>query len=607
MPKFRLCDRRATVHLLSNREIALNTETCDPILGKLLHERYQILEFLSGGAFGTIYLAQDISKPHHPQCVVKQLKVVSKEPNNLQIVRRRFAYEAIALKKLGKHDQIPQLLSCFEDNQEFYLAQELILGNTLSEELTDNQQYKWDETQVIQLLEELLQILEFVHSQGIIHCDIKPNNIIRRSCDQRFCLIDFGAVQPLHPPTPYRRMNVPVSTRLLGYISPEQLMGQTYPSSDIYALGMIAIQALTKSELRKLPVNLNSGELIWQHQESISDSLKNVLNQMVRYNFQDRYQSAKEVLQALREYNLVKTMTIVSSNESNQTTPPQLTGSNPDFFRRVGVSMLALNSVMSAFGSYALLHISQTDTATDNLIDAIADHYAEDLENAIALAQSISSPETQASTVEWQNNRKTANHQFQVIETAFKENRWIDVLTEAKKIPSTASLQQKIQPMVQQAQLKVDTAVNPLLQKAYKQASVKDFTGAIRYIKQIPPQAKIYPEVQAKIAEYQQKQQFRATHLLQQAYKLAANNDFSGALTYLKQIPKGTRVYPNVQTKIAEYNKKQQLIAKVNKSKQLTTASNKKPLKNGVMTRIQSVSWGQGLQEMSSITQAKSR
>ena len=507
--------------------MALNTQTCDPILGTLLHERYQIMEFLNGGAFGTIYLAQDISKPHHPQCVVKQLKLVSKEPNSLQIVRRRFAYEAIALKKLGKHDQIPQLLGCFEDNQQFYLAQELIAGNTLSDELTDNQQYKWDETQVIQLLEELLQILEFVHSQGIIHCDIKPNNIIRRNSDKRLCLIDFGAVQPLHPPTPYRRMNVPVSTRLLGYISPEQLMGQTYPCSDIYALGMIAIQALTKLELRKLPVDLNSGELIWQYQESISEPLFAVLNQMVRYNFQDRYQSAKEVLQALREYNLVKTMTIVSSNEPDQTTPLQLTGSTtPDFFRRVGVSMLALNGVMSAFGSYALLHISQTDTATDNLIDAIADHYAGDLEKAIALAQSIISPEKQASTVEWQDKGKTTNPQFQVVEKAFKENRWIDVITEAKKIPPTASLQQKIQPMVQQAQLKIDTAVTPLLQLAYAQASVKDFTGAIRSIKQIPPQAKIYPEVQAKIAEYQQQQQFRATHLLQQAYKLAANKDF---------------------------------------------------------------------------------
>ncbi|HEY9693535.1 MAG TPA: protein kinase [Oculatellaceae cyanobacterium] len=578
-------------------------------MGKLLHERYQIIEVLSGGAFGTIYLAQDTSQPHHPKCVVKQLKLVSKEPNNLQIVRRRFAYEAIALKKLGNHDQIPQLLGCFEENQEFYLAQELIAGNTLSEELSDNQQYKsWDETQVIQLLEELLQILDFVHSQGIIHCDIKPNNIIRRSSDQRLCLIDFGTVQPLHPPAPYRQKNVPVSMRLLGYISPEQLMGQTYPCSDIYALGMIAIQALTKLELRKLPVDLNSGELIWQYQESISDPLKTVLNQMVRYNFQDRYQSAREVLQALREHSLVKTMTIVSSNESEQINPLQLTGSNsPDLFRRVGFSVLALNSVMSAFGSYALLHISQTDTEVDFFINDLAEHYAGDLEKAIALAQSIISPETQASTVEWQHNGKNTNPQFQVIEKAFKENRWIDVLTEAKKIPHTASLHQKIQPMVQQAQLKVDTAVNPLLQKAYKQASVKDFTGAIRYIKQIPPQAKIYPEVQAKIAEYQQKQQLRATHLLQQAYKLAANNDFLGALKYLKQIPKGTRVYPSVQTKIAEYNKKQQLIAKVNKSKQLTTTSNKKPLKNGVMTRIQSVNWGQGLQEMSSITQAKSR
>ena len=80
----------------------------------------------------------------------------------------------------------------------FILVQEFIEGHTLSEELIPGQ--RWSESQVIQLLQEVLGILEFVHHQGVIHRDIKPDNIIRRSSDHKLVLVDFGAVKQLRSP-----------------------------------------------------------------------------------------------------------------------------------------------------------------------------------------------------------------------------------------------------------------------------------------------------------------------------------------------------------------------------------------------------------------------
>ncbi|MFN7656654.1 MAG: protein kinase domain-containing protein, partial [Dolichospermum sp.] len=162
------------------------------MLGNTLVGRYQITNYLEGGGFGETYVANDTHLPGLPQCVVKKLKPQSSDIATLEIARRLFDTEAQVLYKLGTHDRIPQLLAYFEENAEFYLVQELIVGNNLSQELSSGKIFT--ENQVISLVQEILEILDFVHQQKVIHRDVNPRNILRRQQDGKLILIDFGAV-----------------------------------------------------------------------------------------------------------------------------------------------------------------------------------------------------------------------------------------------------------------------------------------------------------------------------------------------------------------------------------------------------------------------------
>ncbi|MDF5722224.1 MAG: protein kinase [Rhizonema sp. PD37] len=280
------------------------------MIGKLLDYRYQVIKVLATGGFGQTYIAQDTKRPGNPICVVKHLKPANSEQKVFDTAKRLFHNEAETLEKLGNHDQIPRLLAYFDQNQEFYLVQEFIEGHPLSEELLAHQ--SWSESQVVQMLHEVLSILLFVHRQGVIHRDIKPDNIIRRTSDNQLVLVDFGAVKQLrvvagHPekallsPVVYHTGTVAIGTP--GYMPTEQGHGKPRPNSDIYALGIIAIQALTGMSPIDLPEDPHTGEILWQHLVPVSKELATVLTKMVHYHFKDRYQSVSEVLQALESFS----------------------------------------------------------------------------------------------------------------------------------------------------------------------------------------------------------------------------------------------------------------------------------------------------------------
>jgi serine/threonine-protein kinase len=274
------------------------------MIGQLLARRYQILRVLGAGAFGQTYVAQDTHIPGNPTCVVKHLKPATNSPQLLETARELFQREAETLVKLGKHQQIPQLMAYFEEDQEFYLVQEFIEGHTLTHELQPGQ--RWSETQIVPLLLEVLEILEFVHSYGVIHRDIKPDNIMRRACDQKLVLIDFGAIkqvqiQPLNQPGQEPSVATSIRIGTPGYTPTEQDWGKPRPNSDLYALGIVAIQALTGLYPHQFQEDDETGELFWQHQAEVSSGVGTILTKMVRYHFKDRYQSATEALQALQQ------------------------------------------------------------------------------------------------------------------------------------------------------------------------------------------------------------------------------------------------------------------------------------------------------------------
>ena len=165
------------------------------MIGQTLAGRYYIIRHLGGEAFNQTYLAEDKQLPDKDQCVVKHLKPQTTAPFTLEVARRLFEAEVQVLNRLGNHDQIPRLLAHFEENQEFYLVQDFIEGESLSQILTPGK--RLSEAEVIDLLQEILEILEVIHKEGVIHCDIKPSNLIRRKQDGKLVLIDFGAVKQI--------------------------------------------------------------------------------------------------------------------------------------------------------------------------------------------------------------------------------------------------------------------------------------------------------------------------------------------------------------------------------------------------------------------------
>jgi eukaryotic-like serine/threonine-protein kinase len=276
-------------------------------LGYLLRNRYSIQQALASGYFGDTYLAVDRDYYGQRFVVVKHLKPQSTVPAVLEIARRLFESEAMALRRLGdKTDRVPQLHAYFEEQSEFYLVQEYIEGQTLSQELNRQQ---LSTLATIQILHEILTGLSVVHAENIIHRDLKPDNIIRRSSDRALVLIDFGAVKEasqatLMRPNPKTMASIGFGTE--GYMPSEQAMGFPKPASDIYAVGAIGIECLTGKEPHEL-FDEETLEFDWQHLYRVSDPnidplivpLARVLNKMLRQRFRDRYANATEALQAV--------------------------------------------------------------------------------------------------------------------------------------------------------------------------------------------------------------------------------------------------------------------------------------------------------------------
>ncbi len=264
----------------------------------LICDRYQILRVLGVGGFGITYLVEDTHITGNPQSVVKHLQPARTDERFMQIARRLFDTEVKILGQLGHHPQIPHLLNSFEENNKFYLVEEFIDGHPLNEELPVDRCLP--EAQVIEMLKGVLEVLIFIHERHIIHRDIKPSNIIRRHQDQRLVLIDFGAVKQMQPQVVQDQQDRTVAIGTRGYAPPEQYAGKPGFSSDIYALGMIGIQAVTGIHPHELPADSNTGDIIWQDLASVRPEFAQILEKMVYYHFPERYQSATAVLQDLQ-------------------------------------------------------------------------------------------------------------------------------------------------------------------------------------------------------------------------------------------------------------------------------------------------------------------
>ncbi len=279
----------------------------------LLVERYWAKSILGQGGFGRTFLAVDEFKPSQPFCVIKQFLPQAQGTETVEKAAELFAQEAERLELLGKHPQIPELYAKFTADSRQYLVQEFIKGETLQQELDNHGVF--NESQIRELLIDLLSVLEFVHSHNVIHRDIKPENIIRREADQKLVLVDFGASKIMP-----KFQCLTVTGTIIGsaeYCAPEQSMGKAKLASDLYSLGVVCLHLLTQMS----PFDLYDGEmeLVWRdflNGNFVSDELGKVLDRLVEQKFKLRYQKVEDVLADLGLSN-----SPVDTTKKNQQSP----------------------------------------------------------------------------------------------------------------------------------------------------------------------------------------------------------------------------------------------------------------------------------------------
>ncbi|MEA5510111.1 serine/threonine-protein kinase [Crocosphaera sp. UHCC 0190] len=274
----------------------------------ILAGRYLPSKLLGKGGFGAAFLAKDRYTPTMRLCVVKQFQPEGNlTAQALAIAQELFEREAVTLEELGsKHPQIPQLYAFFplvvsngltkQEEQFFYLVQELIDGEDLETELRKNGVFS--EAEVIEVMTEILGVLQFIHDHNCIHRDIKPSNIMRDK-QGRLYLLDFGAVKQVTAGAGNQQKR---STGIfsMGFAPPEQMQGSTvYPATDLYALATTCLNLLTGKPPEEL---YDSYHNCWNWKPNvpkISDKLAAILDRLLLPIPNDRYGSATEVLQAL--------------------------------------------------------------------------------------------------------------------------------------------------------------------------------------------------------------------------------------------------------------------------------------------------------------------
>jgi serine/threonine protein kinase len=267
---------------------------------KRLNNRYEVLRELGDGGFGKTFLARDCQMPSTRECVLKQLKPLHNDAQMYEMVKTRFQREAAMLEQLGEHDQIPRLYAYFSEDDLFYVVEEYVQGNTLTQKV--HREGPQSEANVRSMLINLLPAIVHVHQQKIVHRDIKPDNIILRAADGKPVLIDFGAVKETMGTVMNAQGNsthsIVVGTP--GYMPSEQMVGRPVYASDLYSLGLTAIYMLTGKAPQELDSDPATGAILWRgFAPNVNRDFADFLDRAIQMTPQTRFSSGQEMFIAL--------------------------------------------------------------------------------------------------------------------------------------------------------------------------------------------------------------------------------------------------------------------------------------------------------------------
>ncbi len=279
--------------------------------GLTLGDRYVIVHQIGQGGFGRTYLAEDINR-FRELCVLKEFSPQVQTAYVIQKAEELFEREASVLYKL-QHSQIPRFRELLRMNlggkEYLFLVQDYIEGETYNSLLNTRiqQGLRFTEVEVRQLLLSILPVLEYIHSLGVIHRDISPDNLMLRTVDKLPVLIDFGGVKQVvatvasqyYQPGIVASSPSPTLLGKVGFAPPEQMQtGLVSPHSDLYAMAATMLVLLTGKQPQEL-IDTYNLTWEWRREVSLSPILAQVLDKMLSARPSDRYQSARQVLQSL--------------------------------------------------------------------------------------------------------------------------------------------------------------------------------------------------------------------------------------------------------------------------------------------------------------------
>ncbi|MEM8721169.1 MAG: PsbP-related protein [Cyanobacteria bacterium P01_G01_bin.39] len=272
----------------------------ESIIGKILCDRYRIIKELNlnslqevaQGSGVKVYLASDLLSDDKSECLVKRYQpqydneVLGSQ--SWQRVYQVFLTQSQILQNIGQHPQIPQLIDFFECDREFYLVQEQIIGKSLKQKLINS---ALNESEAIIWLQDVANILEFIHHSGVVHLNIQPSNLIEHQDGKKF-LTNLALLENVIL-TNIQSLQAADNRYLFALQESSKIDIQ----KDIHALGQTIIDALIGNSEHS-----SKGESLYPRNSdilskiNISSKLTNILHKMIDYDSKQCYQNINQVL-----------------------------------------------------------------------------------------------------------------------------------------------------------------------------------------------------------------------------------------------------------------------------------------------------------------------